>query len=187
MNKITYRIISSIGAALVLAAAASAQEEATLKMSVEPKEAYTFVDGNAMGTGSKTFDLPLGAHKVVVANYGYKFFEREVSMDVGKPTVLKVSLEPSGSEVSGPFGRIQLELGPLGEEYDAGDHAVLLNGKTANYFVGHIDEMNNDIGWHQELVVPISQMESGRPRIGRPERNSKLCRVSLRALRAHES
>jgi outer membrane protein OmpA-like peptidoglycan-associated protein len=153
MNQTTYRIISSMGAALVLAAAASAQEEATLKMSVEPKEAYTFVDGNAMGTGSKNFDLPLGAHKVVVANYGYKFFEREVSMDAGKSTVLKVSLEPSGSEVSGPFGRIQLELGPL-TLGDAGDHAVLLNGKTANYFVGHIDEMNNDIGWHQELIVP---------------------------------
>jgi hypothetical protein len=153
MNMTAYRIISSIGAALALVAAASAQEEATLKMSVEPKEAYTFVDGNAMGTGSKNFDLPLGAHRVVVANYGYKFFEREVSMDAGKPTVLRVSLEPSGSEVSGPFGRIQLELGPLSLG-DAGDHAVLLNGKTANYFVGHIDEMNNDIGWHQELIVP---------------------------------
>ena len=154
MNMTACRIISSIGAVLALVAAASAQEEATLKMSVEPKEAYTFVDGNAMGTGSKSFDLPLGAHKVVVANYGYKFFEREVSMDAGKPTVLKVSLEPSGSEVSGPFGRIQLELGPLSLD-DAGDHAVLLNGKTANYFVGHIDEMNNDIGWHQELIVPV--------------------------------
>ena len=157
MSTIIYRVISCTMLAsilLVAAAAASAQEreEATLKMSVEPKEAYTFVDGNAMGTGSKNFDLPLGAHKVVVANYGYKFFEREVSMDAGKPTVLKVSLEPSGSEVSGPFGRIQLELGPL-TLGDAGDHAVLLNGKTANYFVGHIDEMNNDIGWHQELTV----------------------------------
>jgi outer membrane protein OmpA-like peptidoglycan-associated protein len=154
MNMTACRIISSIGAVLALVAAASAQEEATLKMSVEPKEAYTFVDGNAMGTGSKHFDLPLGTHKVVVANYGYKFFEREVSMDAGKPTVLKVSLEPSGSEVSGPFGRIQLELGPLSLD-DAGDHAVLLNGKTANYFVGHIDEMNNNIGWHQELIVPV--------------------------------
>jgi hypothetical protein len=55
--------------------------------------------------------------------------------------------------VPGPFGRIQLELGPLSLG-DAGDHAVLLNGKTANYFVGHIDEFNNNIGWHQELVVP---------------------------------
>jgi OmpA family/PEGA domain len=154
MNMTACRIISSIGAVLALVAAASAQEEATLKMSVEPKQAYTFVDGSAMGTGSKRFDLPLGTHKVVVANYGYKFFEREVSMDAGKPTVLKVSLEPSGSEVSGPFGRIQLELGPLSLD-DAGDHAVLLNGKTANYFVGHIDEMNNNIGWHQELIVPV--------------------------------
>jgi|HubBroStandDraft_6_1064221.scaffolds.fasta_scaffold03509_7 outer membrane protein OmpA-like peptidoglycan-associated protein len=153
MNETTHRIISSMGAALLLAAAVSAQEEAMLKMSVEPKEAYTFVDGNAMGPGSRSFDLPLGAHTVVVANYGYKFFEREVSMDGSKPTVLKVSLEPSGPEVSGPFGRIQLELGPLSLG-EAGDHAVLLNGKTANHFVGHVDEMNNDIVWHQELIVP---------------------------------
>jgi hypothetical protein len=57
------------GILFVAAAAVSAQEQegATLKMSVEPKEAYTFVDGNAMGTGNKNLDLPLVAHKVVVA------------------------------------------------------------------------------------------------------------------------
>jgi outer membrane protein OmpA-like peptidoglycan-associated protein len=152
MKTFTYWIGSAV-AALVLVATASAQELTTLKMSVEPKEAYTFVDGNAMGSGSRTFDLTVGAHKVVVANYGYKFFEKEVSLDSGKPFILKVTLEPSGPEVSGPYGRIQLELGPLGLT-DTGGDAVLLNGKTANYFVGHIDEMNNDIGWHQELVVP---------------------------------
>jgi outer membrane protein OmpA-like peptidoglycan-associated protein len=64
-----------------------------------------------------------------------------------------VSLDPSGAEVSGPRGRIQIELGRLSLG-DAGDHAVLLNGKTANYFVGHVDEFNNDIGLHQELIVP---------------------------------
>jgi outer membrane protein OmpA-like peptidoglycan-associated protein len=152
MKTFTYWIGSAV-AALVLVATASAQELTTLKMSVEPKEAYTFVDGNAMGSGSRTFDLTVGAHKVVVANYGYKFFEKEVSLDSGKPFILKVTLEPSGPEVSGPYGRIQLELGPLGLT-DTGGDAVLLNGKTANYFVGHIDEMNNDIGWHQELIVP---------------------------------
>jgi outer membrane protein OmpA-like peptidoglycan-associated protein len=153
MKTFAYGIISSAVAALALVATASAQESTRLKMSVQPKEAYTFVDGNAMGTGSKTFDLTVGAHKVVVANYGYKFFEKEVSLDAGKALVLKVTLDPSGPEVSGPYGRIQLELGPLSLS-DTGDDAVLLNGKTTNYFVGHVDEMNHDIGWHQELVVP---------------------------------
>jgi len=32
--------------------------------------------------------------------------------------------------------------------------AVLLNGKTPEFFVGHGDEFNHDWGWKQELVVP---------------------------------
>ena len=139
--------------AAMFAIVANAQETEKLKVFVYPDEAYTFVDGKAIGSGNRTIKLPLGTHSLVVANYGYKFFQQDVALDSGKPTVVKVNLEPSGGDVSGPFGRIQLELGILSLG-DAGEHAVLLNGKTANYFVGHIDEFNNDIGWHQELVVP---------------------------------
>ena len=139
--------------AAIFAVSASAQETEKLKVFVYPDEAYTFVDGKAIGPGNRTIKLPLGTHNLIVANYGFKFFQQDVALDSGKPTIVKVNLEPSGSDVSGPFGRIQLELGILSLG-DAGDHAVLLNGKTANYFVGHIDEFNNDIGWHQELVVP---------------------------------
>ena len=138
---------------VAFAVLANAQETEKLKVYVSPNEAYTFVDGKAIGPGNRTVKLPLGTHNLIVANYGFKFFQQDVALDSGKPTILKVNLEPSGSDVSGPFGRIQLELGPLSLG-DAGDHAVLLNGKTANYFVGHIDEFNNNIGWHQELVVP---------------------------------
>ena len=138
---------------VAFAVLANAQETEKLKVYVSPDEAYTFVDGKAIGPGNRTVKLPLGTHNLIVANYGFKFFQQDVALDSGKPTILKVNLEPSGSDVSGPFGRIQLELGPLSLG-DAGDHAVLLNGKTANYFVGHIDEFNNNIGWHQELVVP---------------------------------
>ena len=153
MKNFAFRFCVLSAAAIVLATTAHAQETSKLKMSVFPDEAYTFVDGKAIGPGNRTVKLPLGTHNVLVANYGFKFFQKDVTMDSGKPTILKVTLDPSGDEVSGPRGRIQLELGPLSLG-DAGDHAVLLNGKTANYFVGHIDEMNNDIGWHQELVVP---------------------------------
>jgi outer membrane protein OmpA-like peptidoglycan-associated protein len=138
---------------VAFAVLANAQETEKLKVYVSPDEAYTFVDGKAIGPGNRTVKLPLGTHNLIVANYGFKFFQQDVALDSGKPTILKVNLEPSGSDVPGPFGRIQLELGPLSLG-DAGDHAVLLNGKTANYFVGHIDEFNHNIGWHQELVVP---------------------------------
>lgn len=154
MNKLAVRMLYAIPTAAVLfGAAAYAQETSKLKMSVFPNQAYTFVDGNAIGPGNRTIKLPIGTHSVVVANYGFKFFRKEITMDSGKPTILKVTLDPSGDEVSGPRGRIQLEIGHL-SLWDAGDHAVLLNGKTVNYFVGHIDEFNNEIGWHQELIVP---------------------------------
>jgi outer membrane protein OmpA-like peptidoglycan-associated protein len=143
----------SLSAVALFAAGAYAQDTQKLKVSVFPDEAYLFVDGNAIGPGNRSVKLPLGSHNVIVANYGFKFFQQDVALDSSKPTVLKVSLEPLGSDVHGPWGRIQIELGHLSLG-DAGDHAVLLNGKTANYFVGHIDEFNNDIIWHQELVVP---------------------------------
>jgi outer membrane protein OmpA-like peptidoglycan-associated protein len=143
----------SLSAVALFAAGAYAQDTQKLKVSVFPDEAYLFVDGNAIGPGNRSIKLPVGSHNVIVANYGFKFFQQDVALDSSKPTVLKVSLEPLGSDVHGPWGRIQIELGHLSLG-DAGDHAVLLNGKTANYFVGHIDEFNNDIIWHQELVVP---------------------------------
>jgi outer membrane protein OmpA-like peptidoglycan-associated protein len=139
--------------AMMLAAAAQAQETARLKMSVYPPQAYTFVDGQAIGPGNRTIRVALGVHKVVVANYGYNFFQKEITIDNPKETVLKVSLDPAGAEVAPPRGRIQIELGHLSFR-DPGDQAVLLNGKTVNYFVGHVDEFNHDIIWHQELVVP---------------------------------
>jgi len=142
------------GVALAFPAIASSQE-GTLKMSVNPKQAYTFVDGKAFGPGKRSINLPLGSHEVIVANYGYNFYQKEVTIDSeNRSTVLKVNLEPSGAEVSGPRGRIQIELGELGTFTDAGKDAVLLNGKTVNYFVGHVDEFNHNIHWHQELIVP---------------------------------
>jgi len=153
MRPVAFKLFCIPLGALAFAISSYPQETEKLKVSVDPGEAYTFVDGKAIGPGNRTIKLPLGSHNVIVANYGFKFFQQDVALDSGKPTTVKVKLEPSGSDVPGPFGRIQIELGRLSLG-DAGDHAVLLNGKTANYFVGHVDEFNNDIGWHQELVVP---------------------------------
>jgi len=153
MRPIVFKLLCIPISTLAFATCSYSQETEKLKVSVYPDEAYTFVDGKAIGPGNRSIKLPLGTHNLIVANYGFKFFQQDVALDSGKPTIVKVNLEPSGSDVPGPFGRIQIELGRLSLG-DAGDHAVLLNGKTANYFVGHIDEFNNNIGWHQELVVP---------------------------------
>jgi OmpA family/PEGA domain len=122
-----------------------------LKMSVTPKQAYTFVDGKAMGPGNRTIKLDVGSHHLIVANYGYKFVEQNVSIDSDKTVPVDIKLEPVGETVPGPRGRIQIEVGHL---HGATAAAVLLNGKKTDYFVGHVDEFNHDIIWHQELVVP---------------------------------
>ena len=79
--------------------------------------------------------------------------EQDVSMDSDKTVPLDIKLEPVGETVPGPRGRIQIEVGRL---HGATAAAVLLNGKKPLYFVGHVDEFNNNVKplWYQELVVP---------------------------------
>lgn len=141
-----------LGVAMMLCMAAYAQEPSPgkLKLTVHPGEAYTFVDGNAIGPGNRTLRLTPGNHHLIVANYGYKFYEKDVSIEPNQKTQMDVALEPAGADVKAPWGRIQIEESGV----RAGDAAVLLNGKKPAYFVGHVDEFNNEIIWHQELLVP---------------------------------
>jgi len=143
-----------IGGTLLLGTVGLPQDQklGKLKMSVTPKQAYTFVDGNAIGPGNRTIKLGVGTHHVVIANYGYKFAEQDVSVDSDKTVPVDIKLEPVGAPVPGPRGRIQIEAGGL---HRATGAAVLLNGKKPSYFVGHVDEFDNDIlFWRQELIVP---------------------------------
>lgn len=151
-----HRVIRSfceiLGGMVLLSLAASAQDvkPGKLKISVHPKQAYTFIDGKAIGPGKRTIKLDVGTHHLVVANYGFKFVERDISIDSHQILPLDIQLEPTAGDVPGPRGRIQLEVGMR----RAGDAAVLMNGDKPQYFVGHIDEFNNDILKHQELIVP---------------------------------
>jgi outer membrane protein OmpA-like peptidoglycan-associated protein len=115
---------------------------------VTPKQAFVFVDGRAMSEASKHHSLSLSAgdHKIVLANYGYAPETRNVTVTAGKTTDLDVTLQPVSSTVPGPFGAMTIE----GAAHDA----VLLNGKTPDFFVGHGDEFDHDWWWKQELVVP---------------------------------
>lgn len=152
-NRLVKAGVGAIGVALLLAAASSAfaQQTANLKMAVYPPEAYTFVDGQAIGPGNRTVTVAPGNHQVIVANYGFRFFDENVTVEPGHTTTVNAKLEPSGAQVApGDRGRIQIEIGNV----DAGDAAVLLNGKTPRYFVGHVDEFNHNVGVEQELIVP---------------------------------
>jgi outer membrane protein OmpA-like peptidoglycan-associated protein len=154
-----------LGAIVLFSSAAVAQELKTgkLKISVSPKQAYTFVDDRAIGPGSRTIKLDVGTHHLVVANYGFKFAEQDVSIDSGHTVPVDIKLAPVGEEIPGPRGRIQIEVGMR----RAGDAAVLLNGKKPQYFVGHVDEFNHNIRYHQELVVPPGTHEVTVTRYGK--------------------
>jgi OmpA family protein/PEGA domain-containing protein len=156
---------ATIAAALLSGTTAFAQDvkPGKLRVTVSPPQAYTFVDGNAIGPGNRTIKVDVGSHHVVVANYGYKFFEQDISVDSDHTVPVEVTLVPNGGEIAGARGRIQIEVGMM----RAGDAAVLLNGKTPAYFVGHVDEFNNDILSHQELVVPPGTHELTVTRYGK--------------------
>jgi hypothetical protein len=132
--------------AIALGASAGFAQDGKLKPELTPKQAYVFVDGNAIREGNHTISLPAGKHTVVVVNYGYKIFTQDVTIEAGKTTPLQVKLEPQGGNVSGPFGDVEFK----------GDSraAVLSNGTTPAYFVGHVDEFNFDWIWHQNLLLP---------------------------------
>jgi hypothetical protein len=137
-------------AASLLVSLAAVSQDGKLRMKVEPKEAYTFVDGVPYGDGSHTFRVPAGNHTITVANYGFKPQVHDVSVQAGEVADLEVKLDPVPGEVKGPWGRIQIE--------GASVFAVLLNGKTPDYFVGHGDEFNHGALFLpccvQQLVVP---------------------------------
>lgn len=116
-----------------------------LKVKVSPKQAYVFVDGKAIREGNQTIELAEGTHEVGIENHGYIPKMQKVHIGAGETTDLDVTLQASGDMVSGPFGDIEFKGHPRA--------AVLLNGTTPAYFVGHVDEFDNNFIWHQWLLV----------------------------------
>jgi flagellar motor protein MotB len=102
------------------------------------------------GDSSRTIKVAPGKHTIGVYNYGYTPQLREVTLEPGKNPGMVFELQTVPGTVSGPWGRIQIE--------GASRAAVLLNGKTPEYLVGHGDEFNNSGEFlnccAQQLIVP---------------------------------
>jgi outer membrane protein OmpA-like peptidoglycan-associated protein len=143
-----FRCLLSATVLLLALGTSSFAQNGKLVIHVTPKQAYVFADGNAISEASKHHSLSLtaGEHKIELANYGYAPSMQTVTITEGKTTSIDVTLTPVTEKVSGPFGAMTIE----GAERDA----ILLNGKTPDFFVGHGDEFNHDWWWKQELVVP---------------------------------
>jgi outer membrane protein OmpA-like peptidoglycan-associated protein len=123
-------------------------QDGKLAIHATPKQAYVFVDDHAVGVASRHHSLKLapGDHKVELVNYGYTPVTRTVTITGGQVTNLEIALQAVASTVSPTFGAMTIE--------GANRDAVLLNGKTPDFFVGHGDEFNHNWWWKQELVVP---------------------------------
>jgi hypothetical protein len=145
-HKSCYALLTFVVFSLVsLPAFAGKDVMGKLKIHVSPKQAYVFVDGKAIRDGSQTIVLTPGSHEVSVHNYGYTSNTRQVHIDPNTTTDITVALQPSGDKVPGPFGDIEFKGHPRA--------AVLLNGTTPDYFVGHVDEFDWNWIWHQRLLV----------------------------------
>jgi outer membrane protein OmpA-like peptidoglycan-associated protein len=142
------RFLLSLVLLVLLSGISSFAQDGKLIIHVSPKQAYIFLDGHAISEASKHHSLKLSAgdHKVELANYGYLPSTQTVNIAAGKTSKIDVTLSPVSGTIPGPFGAMTIE----GASHDA----VLLNGKTPDYFVGHGDEFNHDWWWKQELVVP---------------------------------
>jgi len=138
-------VLSALSLCAAPVFAQSSVETGRLKIHVEPKQAYVFVDGKAIRDGSQTIELAAGDHKVGVYNYGYLPKTQDVQITAGKTTPVQVALQASGDKVPGPFADIEFKGHPRA--------AVLLNGQTPDYFVGHVDEFDWNWIWHQRLLV----------------------------------
>lgn len=138
----------TLAMAIAMVATPGFAQDGKLKITVTPKAAYVFVDGNAIREGSHSIPLAAGKHTVVVVNYGYKISTQDVTITAGKSTPVVVKLDPYGDKVAGPYGRIMIEFKPQGKA------AIELNGKKPDYFVANVDQTNHDWWWHQELLVP---------------------------------
>ena len=132
--------------AIFLCALSVSAQDGKIRIQVEPKQAYIFVDGTPFGDGARAITIASGHHTVAAYNYGFAPQTREVTVEPGNVTRLEFKLDPVAGDVTGPWGRIQIE--------SASRSAVLLNGKTPEYFVGHGDEFN-----HGEFFLPCCIQE----------------------------
>ncbi|HTK94339.1 MAG TPA: OmpA family protein, partial [Terriglobales bacterium] len=95
-----------------------------------------------------------------VYNYGYEPQVKEIDAVAGKNPSMSFALAQTGAAVNGPWGVLQIE--------NVQRAAILLNGKTPPYFVGHGDLMNHHLPLTKELlIVPPGTFQVTATRYGK--------------------
>src|ERR1700739_4608386 len=123
-------------------------QDAQLKVIVTPAQSQVFIDGKPMGQAKakNTFTMSPGKHTLGVYSYGFKPLIKEINAEPGVNPTIEGTLEAIPGTAPGPFGVLMIK--------EADQSAVLLNGKTPEFYVGHGDMFNNHIWWKQQLLVP---------------------------------
>ena len=75
-------------------------QDGKVKIQVAPKQAYVFVDGNAIRDGRQTIALSVGKHCIAVYDYGFTPHTEDVDITSGKTTNLAVTLQAAGGNGS---------------------------------------------------------------------------------------
>jgi PEGA domain len=152
MNHSAFRRVAFILTFLIITASIGYAEKpdmAKIRVNVSPSEAYIFIDGNPYTHRSHTLRLTPGEYTIGVYNYGYVPQVQKITLKAGDNPEINARLAEIPAMVTGPWGRIQIE----GNANDKA--AVFLNGFGPEFFVGHIDEMNNNVLAKQRLIVPV--------------------------------
>ncbi len=119
-----------------------------LTVRTDPGEADIYLDGNHVGDASrggklKVGNVTAGEHTLGVFKYGYSPQTTKVTVEAGKKAETRVRLEPIGGTLPGPWGRLTI----IGAKHGA----ILVNGKTPEYVVGHGAQT---VGKKRQLVLP---------------------------------
>lgn len=128
-----------------------AADTGSLRVWAWPAQSDIYIDGQHMGDATwdgnvKIKQIGAGSHEVGIYCYGFVPQRYTVTIEAGKTMGLHVKLQPVETPQTGPWGRIRLEGNPRA--------GVLLNGKTPDYSVGHVDEFDQEFGTgHEELLV----------------------------------
>jgi hypothetical protein len=156
MKSLTFRRLIVLLTFLAVTASIALAEKpniAKVRVNVTPSEAYIFLDGKPYTHRSHTLRLVPGDYTIGVYNYGFVPQVQKITLKQGDNPEINARLAVVPETVTGPWGRIQIE----GNVNDKA--AVFLNGTNPEYFVGHIDEMNNNVMAKQRLVVPVGTYE----------------------------
>src|SRR5512136_1301234 len=110
-------------AVVLLATTVLLGQDAKLKVQVDPRNAFVFVDGEAYKQHDGALEITPGEHSIGIYSYGFTPFIKKVTLHAGENPVITAKLEPLEGQVEGPWGNLQIRG-------INGDYLVFLNGRA---------------------------------------------------------